>query len=215
MILIHLLNLYVFKVPRIKISKMGVTFVGTIVAFLLVSRVNSSLARYNAGRDCLVVMFRESREFIQNLCVFSMDNTDQASKEWRHEVSYRCLILLRTCMAVIDYQSDKIAAWVIPELNGVEKDYIINNLFALDPPDSQEMLNTSVRRWAHDHHGEWEDSLRVPLRLAYLLKKSIHSQSERLTQDPIPWAYENKLLGCVDSFMAGFYGMRKQLTTRK
>lgn len=213
MVTIHLVNMYVFDVPRIKISKMGVTFVSTVVAFLLVSRVNNSLARFNTARDCLVVMFRESREFIQNLCVYSMDNTDQAAKEWRNEVAYRCLVLLRVCMAVIDYESEKVAVWKIPELNGVEKEDIMNNLFVLDPPEEENELSTSVRRWAHDNHCEWEDSLRVPVRLAYLLKKSIHSQGERLTQDPIPWANENRMLGCVDSFMSGFYGMRRQLTT--
>jgi len=211
MIALTVINEKVLDVPVVKMSKMGIGFVTTVVAFLLVSRVNTGLARYNAARDCLTVMFREQRELTQNLCVFSQDNTDTPSKEWRHEVAYRCLILLRVTMAVIDYQSDKVAAWQIPELNGVEKDDIMEHLFVKATEEAD--MSASMRRWAHDHHGTWTETLRTPVRLAYMLKKSIHSQEERLTQDPISWVLENKLLTCVDRFMAGYYGIRQQITT--
>ena len=213
MIIVHEVNEHVLDVPRIKIDKTGLTFVTTIVAFLLVSRVTGSLERYNKAHACLTTMFRESREFMQQLCVYSMGNTDPIAKEWRHEVAYRCLLLLRTSMAVMDYESDKIAAWRVPELNGAEKDDIMGSLLAVDPPEETHLNRQSARRWAHDNHTDWEESLRVPIRLAYLLKKSVHSQNERLTQDPIPWLIESKLLGGVDKFMSGFYDIRKQLTT--
>ena len=205
MISLSLGNKYIFDVSRIKIDNTGLVFVTKIMAFLMVARVNNSLHRYNKARDCLTVMYRESREFVQYVGAFSSGNTDQAAHEWRHEVAYRCLILLRTCMAVIDYEGDQIAAWTLPELNGMEKDDIMGTLFSVEP--------TAVRRWAHDNHDEWKDSLRVPVRLSYLLKKSVHTQKERLTQDPIPWLYESKLLSCVDKFMTGYYDVRKQLTT--
>ena len=212
MISIYLVKEYIFDVSRIKIESTGLVFTTKIMAFLMVARVNNSLNRSNKARDCLTVMDRESRDFVQYVCVFSSGNTDHAAQEWRHEVAYRCLILLRTCMAVIDYDSNKIAAWKIPELNGMEEDDIMGILFSAVSPES-ERASTHVRRWAHDNHDEWEDSLRVPVRLSYLLKKSVHTQKERLTQDPIPWLFESKLLSCVDKFMAGYYDMRKQLTT--
>jgi len=212
MIALIVINEYVLDVPRLQMSKQGITFISTVVAFLLVSRVNTGLDRFNTARDCLNVMFRESRELIQGVCVFSADNTNEAAKEWRHEVAYRCLILLRTSMAVLDYETDKIPPWKIPELNGVELEDILNTLFATEP-EVQEPMTSSVRRWAHDQHGDWEDTLRVPVRLCYLLKKSIHSQNERLTQAPVAWLYESRLLANVDSFMSGYYGIRKHLTT--
>lgn len=54
--------------------------------------------------------------------------------------------------------------------------------------------------------------MRVPIHVAYLLRKSIHSQGKRLRQ-PLVVAQENKLLSSVDSFSGGYYGIRKFLTT--
>jgi predicted membrane chloride channel (bestrophin family) len=51
--------------------------------------------------------------------------------------------------------------------------------------------------------------MRVPIRLSYLLRKTICTQSKRL-RTPIHVAQENKLL---DHFMKGYYGIRKFLTT--
>jgi predicted membrane chloride channel (bestrophin family) len=88
---------------NIEISSQGHTFLTLVVPFLLVSRVNIGLNRYNQARDCLGVMYRESRELIQSCCVFSNHTTDQVAKEWRNQVAYRTLLLLRLSMAVIDY----------------------------------------------------------------------------------------------------------------
>lgn len=197
-------------IPKLHISKQGMVFISTVVAYLLVSRVNTGMERFNRGREYLTIMYRELRELIQFVCVLSAGNTDRAAQEWRHEVAYRCLILLRSSMAVVDYATDHIPPWELPELNGVELQDVKDNLFVIESHDE---MDTSVRRWQHNHHGEWEDSLRVPVRLEYLLKKSLHSQSQHLTNDPLPWIYEARLLSCVGSFMGGYYGIRKQIIT--
>ena len=47
----------------LKISNVGHSFISLIVSFLLVSRVNTSLARYNEARTYLGQMYRETRKF--------------------------------------------------------------------------------------------------------------------------------------------------------
>lgn len=69
----------------------------------LVSRVNISVGRYNEARGNLEVMYRESRELMQNASIFSNHLTNNVAKEWRLAVAYRCMLLLRTSMAVINY----------------------------------------------------------------------------------------------------------------
>jgi predicted membrane chloride channel (bestrophin family) len=54
--------------------------------------------------------------------------------------------------------------------------------------------------------------MRVPIRVAYLLRKTTCSQSKRL-RIPIHVVQENKLLASIDNFMGGYYGIRKFLTT--
>ena len=191
----------------IEVSTQGHSFITFIVAFLLISRVATGLARYNTARDCLGTMYRESRELIQHTCVFSSGDTSAKAAQWRHDVAYRCLILLHSVMAVIDFSTDGVPAWEVPELNGKEKQYVMNTLYA----DNNSIQ--SNRRWAH--HGQaasdWEESMRVPIRLEYLLCTAIHAQAKTLTEDL--GLFENKLLGSVGSFMVGYDGMRKFLTT--
>jgi len=120
------------------------------------------------------------------------ENNDTASKEWRSEVVYRALLLLRTAVAVIEYESEGIAAWEVPELSGVELEYC--------------RPANSWRRHQQTPANRRTDSMRVPLRMAYLLRESIVSQEERLTNKPLTLVQEGKLLGSVDTFLDGFYG---------
>ena len=130
---------------------------------------------------------------IQNTLAFSRrnKNTSEAAKTWRSEIAYRSLLLLRTSVAVIEYRSEKIAAWDVPEMTGVELDYC--------------KPTNAWRRHSQMPFTEYTDSMRVPLRMAYLLRESILSQEGRLSK-PLAMAQENKLLGSVDSFLGGYYG---------
>ena len=53
-------------------------------------------------------------------------NNDEVAKEWRNEVAYRSMIVLRTAVAVIDYTTNKVPAWDIPELSGTELQFAID-----------------------------------------------------------------------------------------
>ena len=201
MIILTVLRAY--NIADLRISNMGHVYTGMVVAFLLVSRINTSYARYNESRNHLATMFRETRELISTMAAVTEPKNDtKSSKEWRLEVAYRTCILLRTAMAVIDYPEDKIPAWDVDELNGSEKEDIMRTIY-LDPQVAA--LRMEIR-------SEFEENMRVPIRISYLLRKSIHSHATRL-EDPMHVAFEGRLLGSVDSFMNGFYGMRKFLTT--
>lgn len=205
----------------LEISPQGHSFITMVVAFLLVSRVvrilysrhvvvcltqyglfsqNMGLARYGMARGYIGTMYKETREVVQHVCVFSMH--DKSSSAWRHECAYRALVLLRSAMAVIDYPTYMVASWDIPELNGDELTDVRNSIY----------LSPNNRRWAHGERTVWEETMRVPIRLAYLLRKSIHNQS-KFVNEPIQLGQENKLFANVDGFMGGFYGIRKFLTT--
>jgi len=148
-------------------------------------------------------MYKEVRELINTMAaVTEPKNNTKSSKEWRLEVAYRTCILLRTTMAVIDYPEDMIPAWKLEELNGAEREDILNNTY----------LDARVAALRMEKLSEFEESMRVPIRISYLLRKSIHSHVTRL-KEPMHIALESRLLGAVDDFMTGFYGMRKFLTT--
>jgi hypothetical protein len=173
-----------------------------------------ALARYNAARDAIETMLRETRELIQNINVLSYllkDGRTMTAQEWRHEVAYRALLLLRTTLVVIDYPVNHVLPWSIPELNGIEATDIRNSLLLAS--------NGQQQRWMHrngtfppHYNGVWEEALRVPIRVEYLLRKSIHSHTVRF-KEVIAVVQELKLFAGIDNFMNGYYSMRKFLTT--
>lgn len=120
-----------------------------------------------------------------------LKNNNIASKEWRMEVAYRMMMLLRTSVAVIEYPSHKVAPWEVAELSGQELEYV-------RPSESWHRHLTVPR-------DRYSDSMRVPLLMAYLLRESIASQTDRL-MNPVEAIHENKLMGSVDSFLVGYYG---------
>lgn len=199
---------YGYKV--VEISNQGHTFVTLVVSFLLVSRVNMALTRYVATRDAIETMLREVRELVQNVCVLSStlkDGRTMVAEEWRHEMAYRALLLLRTTMVAVEYPINQTLPWTIPELNGMEANDIKNNLLSItNAPSAASSSNN------RNYNAVWEDVLRVPIRIEYLLRKSVHSNTIRLTE-PIPIQLELKVFTSIDNFMNGYYNMRKFLTT--
>jgi len=187
----------------IGITTQAHTFMTLVVSFLLVSRVNIGLDRYNQARDCLGVMYCHCRELIQNACIFTANSKSNEAQEWRHELAYRCLLLLRLSMAVVDYPTDKVAAWNVPELKGAEKLEIQESIF---------FEGGGKKRWGDKKLSEWEESLRVPIRMAYLLRKTIHAQKHYL-DEPMALSTEDRMHTSVDSYMGGYYGIRKFIST--
>ena len=206
--------------PSLEISTQGHSFVSVVVAFLLVSRVQSCQARYADARNSLATMYRATRELIMDVSILTLDNTSDNAKRWRYEVAYRALLLLRTSMAVIDYPTDFIASWKVPELQGEELEDIMKHSFYQNGGD--------MKAFRHEARSEFEESMRVPIRISYLLKKSIQKHSKMLLIEehstgtsktvagaggPIATSHYVNLLKNVDEFMNGYYGMRKMLTT--
>ena len=62
--MVVLTKLQINEVADFGISGQGHGFAGMIVSFLVVSRINTALARYNECRGYIGVMYRESRKFI-------------------------------------------------------------------------------------------------------------------------------------------------------
>lgn len=203
MITLTLLNGRFFAQNYLAMSPESHTFIALVVSFLLVSRVQIALSRYWTARYSLSDMCRASREIVDNACLFTRENTDDSSKEWRHELAYRSLILLRTTMAVTDFPTTKMPAWSVPELNGNE----------LEDVESAIFVETQLNRFSQTpdaEHSVWQETMRVPICLAYLLRKTVHSQEKRLLY---PTSFAHKMHENIDSFIKGYYEMRSFSTT--
>jgi hypothetical protein len=198
----------------------GHRFLVLVVSYLLINRVKLTLARYNDERARLQSMYRAVQELVQNAIIWTSHCQDASSKEWRGELAYRSMILLLCALTGIDYDSTCICCWQLPELDGFELEDVKANVYLpydLPPPRSEyhstaNSKTISTRRWAHRRRTDFEENLRCGVRMAYLLRKTIHSQTKRL-EHPFVITVENKLLSFVDAFMTGYYGIKVFLTT--
>ena len=185
-----------------EMSSSGRKFINFVMAFLLVTRVKMSMDRYNEARKNIGLLYREAREVIQHCVVYTDDQLDQGSREWRQEMAYRTLLLLRSAMAVLNFSVRHESVWNLPELNGEEEEHIKRNL----------LINPENRKYAIDENTEFEENIRIPVLLGYMLTETIVSQSSRLKK-ALPLPREMKLLNSVDSFMGGYFGLRKFIST--
>lgn len=149
-----------------------------------------------------IFLFVKKGELIQNSCVFTQDQLDENAKEWRAEMAYRTLLLLRCVMAVLNFTETQEAAWQLPELNGEEREKVKRNL----------LINPINRKYGIDENTIGEENMRVPILVSFLLSETILEQGSRLKK-PLALGQENKFYGSLDTFMTGYFGLRKFITT--
>jgi Bestrophin, RFP-TM, chloride channel len=92
----------------------------------------------------------------------------------------------------------------IAELPTDEADEIKRNLFQHSGKPRHD--------WSRSKRTEMEESMRVPMILAYKLRCCLDSGETRLTGKPDAYRFFN-LFGAVDSIMESYYLLRKQMTT--
>jgi predicted membrane chloride channel (bestrophin family) len=180
------------------ISDQGHNFMSIVASFLLVSRVSMGVSRYYEARDFLETMNKACRQIVYSACVYTNRDLSDAAKQWRNDVAYTTLILIRSAMAVVDYPSSGVKVMDLPELQGA----VLEDL----------KINLPPTRWLHEPRSEHEQSNRVPIRISYLLSKCIRSQEGRV-DPPLALAAEGDLHTFVNSCMDGYYGLHKFITT--
>ena len=79
----HISDRYGEYSSGLKISNVGHSFISLIVSFLLVSRVNTSLGRYNEARAYLGQMYRETRKFRFIFWIFVFYVWTRFSASWQ------------------------------------------------------------------------------------------------------------------------------------
>jgi hypothetical protein len=179
----------------INVTDKGHSFMTLIVAFLVVSRANVSMARYNQAMGYLSLMCYNTDKLVQMVAIASSEAMNPAGAEWRHEVVYNALVMLRTAMAVMDYRTDGIPGWELPEVEPNLAVTLKEQLF----------LDVYRMRWAHHSRvSENEENMRVPTRMALLTKKAIRNAGDRVPL--LDMASELNMFNIVDSFMVGYFG---------
>eukprot|EP00591_Stephanopyxis_turris_P002108 CAMPEP_0195527226 /NCGR_PEP_ID=MMETSP0794_2-20130614/28755_1 /TAXON_ID=515487 /ORGANISM="Stephanopyxis turris, Strain CCMP 815" /LENGTH=420 /DNA_ID=CAMNT_0040658091 /DNA_START=126 /DNA_END=1388 /DNA_ORIENTATION=+ len=167
-------------------SDKGHKTMGSLVSFLLVSRAKISNARYMESRKLISDIVKSCRELAQHTITFTRYEHSPLAKEWRADVARRTIILLRTVVSVLQYETKGIHAWQVPELT----------------VDEQQALRVAL--------GEANE--RSPMVLAIFLRTAIAKHVECLEKD-LDVNQELKLLECTADFVRAYHGLMKLITT--
>ena len=230
---------YLMKYQNItlEISSQTHGVLSVIAAFLSVTKITLSLDRYQQLREQLSILYREPREFIHHMAVFTRNDTPQsvikppsrmggtgmgrssaqprsphqtnidpltAAPEWRGEVAYLLIILIRTVVAALSFDATGIPAWDVPELANTEiKTDLCSNLDLNDIDTNNG--NGATSGISLDLYDEQRGkNFRVPIRIAFLLRESIYSQRTRLNVI-MEYLEESTLFNSLTIFMAAYH----------
>mmetsp|Transcript_22222 Transcript_22222/g.65840 ORF Transcript_22222/g.65840 Transcript_22222/m.65840 type:complete len:218 (-) Transcript_22222:1055-1708(-) len=80
----------------------GHSFMAIMVSFLIVTRAQITYNRFMEARGHLSDVFRSCRELIHHTAVLTMQDKCRGAKEWRQDVAYRTIILLRVTIAALE-----------------------------------------------------------------------------------------------------------------
>jgi predicted membrane chloride channel (bestrophin family) len=76
------------------------------MSFLMVTRIKIIYDRYMHSGACLHNLLKACRELVQYTVALTSNDRSPAAAQWRHDVAYSTLVLLRSTVAVLEFQSD-------------------------------------------------------------------------------------------------------------
>lgn len=204
----------------------GHKFMSLILSFLVVTRAKITYSRFMEARSYLESSYRVCAELVQHMCVLTQEDTSEGARVWRHNVSYRTLLLLRVTMAAIEYKSQKKTSWEIPEFTSDDRKDVEWTLQRLrlsrsrsgdtaNTDDSERYSKNGGGDDADDKEKLQEESFRAPILLALNLRREIMEQrTGAFLEKPFRHVNEElKLLDYVTDFMKAFHGLNKLVET--
>lgn len=182
-------TIYYLKFHRnldLTFSDKGHSFMSLLVSFLVVTRSNIAYSRFMEARSHLNDAMKSCRELVHHVMTFTRYDNSPTAKIWRATVSRRTVVLLRTIVSVLEYQTKGTDAWKVPELTKEEKQAVL-----LSVGKSNE---------------------RTPIVLILFLRAAIASQRETL-KEPMHINKELRLHAFVSDFVKAYHGLMKLITT--
>lgn len=182
----------------------GHTFMATLLSFLIVTRSEVVYGRYMTSRAHLEDIYRMTREIVQYTCILTMRESTPRTRQWRSDVAFYSILLLRATMVSLEHESSAKNAWDIPELDKVDKDGMRRSPVKSSCVDGLDFLSRRSTR---------EENFRVPVFLALQLRKTIVSHKNGFLTKPMVVNEERAILDCVVKYMSSFHGIRQIMST--
>ena len=174
-------------------SGIGHSFMGLLVSFLIVSRSTISYNRFMEIRKHLAETYRSCRELTQFTCVYTGRTQTPKASEWRQEVAFRTILLLRITMDTLRWSSEALEKW--------EHEYA--------PKDRASVRLTAL---SHGDRTLIDEYFRAPIMFSHILREKIMAHPDALGYQLHANEYRD-LCHFVTSFNKAFHGFRVLIFT--
>uniref|UniRef100_A0A7R9Z8H1 Bestrophin homolog n=1 Tax=Pseudictyota dubia TaxID=2749911 RepID=A0A7R9Z8H1_9STRA len=191
----------------------GHTFMAIMVSFLIVTRAQITYHRFMEARGYLSELFRSCRELIHHTAILTMQDKCRGAKQWRKDVAFRTIVLLRVTIAALEFRTSKINTWdVVP--TDMRQSMVTFVPDGASPSTPRASSTHRMMKWAHGVRTLSDENFRAPIVMAYNLRAEIMKQrnGQYLKIDMHP-NEELKLLAFVSDYIAAFHGLKKLITT--
>lgn len=200
-------------------------YMGFLMSFLVVTRAKLLFDQYMAASRYLGAAYRATRNLTQQVTTFTMHDKSERAKQWRQDVCYAAILLLRSTVSVLRMRSDpeSLEAWEVPELTREQQDNITDSSGSSDDDSSISGIeNTTLipDKLAHLQRKErirLEEASRMPTFLAFHLRQEIMKVRDGTWVKPEtfhhPCLEQFSLMDNVDAFMKAYAGLRDLLIT--
>jgi predicted membrane chloride channel (bestrophin family) len=174
-------------------SGTGHTFMGLLVSFLVVSRSTISYHRFMEIRRHLAETYRSCREISQFTCVYTFKTKTPKAIEWRQDMAYRTILLLRVTMDTLRWSSENLSSW--------ERSY--------NPEDK---ASRRLSSFSHGNRTLVDENFRASIMFSHILRELIMKHPEALGYTLHANEYRD-LLHFVTAFNKAFHGFRVLIFT--
>ena len=119
-------------------------YASTLMSFLLVSRLSITLNGYMENSKHLTFLLKSCRELVSSVCVLTCNETGRRAKQWRQDVVFGVLVVLRVTISALRFQTNPTGhPWRLPKVAleyEEESDTIFTNNQATPSPHVEDPL---------------------------------------------------------------------------
>lgn len=189
------------------VDPIGHKFMGVLVSFLLIGRLKIIYSRFTEARAHLSDIFRSCRELMHYAIVLTMHDKERDAANWRRNVAFRTIVLLRVTIASLEFNSSGVKPWELNDLEKVEQEALRSSLNLKDEEKDTAKTNRNG-----------EETLRAPFILAFELRKEIMQQRNNKDLNKRffhrhPCNEEFKILEYVNTFLSAYHELKRLIET--
>lgn len=141
-------------------------------------------------------IFTACRQLVQLANTFTLHDHSTGAQHWRKNLAYETIVMLRTAISVVDYQSNDAPTF------GDQKDHATK---------SQQF---DMTEWFHSERTMVDENFRAPSILADKLRATVMKHKTKdVLNDPLVSAEQMALIGKIGDFVKAFGEVKKLMTT--